>query len=49
MTRLYTSSRPDAWVQPRPYSDASSRYAKHGPILPMDKPTLWKRIFGKVK
>ncbi len=42
----YRSSRPDGWVQPRPYSDASSRFMKHGPILPMDRPGLFARLFG---
>ena len=43
----FRSSRPDAWVQPRPYTDASARYAKHGPILPMDEPSLLERLFGR--
>ncbi len=43
----YRSSRPDAWVQPRPFSDASVRFAKHGPILPMDRPGLFARLFRR--
>ena len=42
----YRSSRPDTWVQPRPYSDASARFAKHGAVLPMDEPGLLARWFG---
>ena len=42
----YRSSTPDRWVQPRPYSDASLRYMKHGAILPMDEPGFFARLFG---
>lgn len=42
----FRSSRPDNWNSPRPYSDASTRYMKHGPILPMDEPGFFSRIFG---
>lgn len=32
-------SRPDSWLDPRPYTDASLRRRKHGNILPMlDEP-----------
>ncbi len=42
----FRSSRPDSWVQPRPYRDASLRYQAHGPILPMDEPGFFARLFG---
>lgn len=42
----FRSSRPDAWVQPRPHSDASMRYQIHGPIRPMEEPGLIARLFG---
>ncbi|MDN3646265.1 hypothetical protein QWY75_08635 [Pontixanthobacter aestiaquae] len=42
----YRSSRPDQWAQPRPHSDASQRYQKHGAILPMDEPGFFARLFG---
>ncbi|MCB2050738.1 MAG: hypothetical protein KDE63_04835 [Novosphingobium sp.] len=42
----YRSSRPDSWTMPRPYSDASLRFRKHGPIEPMDKPGFLARLFG---
>lgn len=29
-------SRPDSWLEPRPYTDATLRRMKHGPILPME-------------
>ncbi len=32
----FHGSRPDSWSTPRPYSDASLRLMKHGPIQPMD-------------
>jgi hypothetical protein len=42
----FRSSRPDRWVQPRPYSDASQRYQIFGPIRPMEEPGLLARLFG---
>ncbi|MDE1467566.1 hypothetical protein [Aurantiacibacter sp. D1-12] len=44
--RIYTSSRNDAWSNPRPYTDASLRFAKHGRVLPMEEPSLLERLFG---
>ena len=44
----FRSSRPDNWVQPRPYTDPSQRYMRHGPILPMDEePGFFARLFGR--
>jgi hypothetical protein len=43
----YRSSRPDAWIMPRPHRDASLRYMKHGPILPMEQPGWFARLFGR--
>ena len=37
-SRQYRSSKPDQWTLPRPYTDASLRYMKHGPIVPLDEP-----------
>ncbi|MGB7372959.1 hypothetical protein [Pontixanthobacter sp.] len=42
----YRSSRPDAWVQPRAYRDASQRMQQHGKIIPMDAPGVLARLFG---
>ena len=44
----YRSSRPDRWIQPKPYSDSSLRYQMHGKILPMegDEPGFLARLFG---
>lgn len=44
----FHSSRPDRWVQPKPYSDSSLRYRMHGRILPMedDQPGFLARLFG---
>ena len=42
----FRSSTPDRWVQPRPHRDASQRYMTHGPILPMDEPGFFARLFG---
>ena len=42
----FRSSRPDSWVQPRPFSDASQRYRMHGPIRPMEEPGFLTRLFG---
>ena len=42
----YRSSRPDSWVQPRPYQDATQRFMKHGPIQPMEQPGFFSRLLG---
>lgn len=42
----FHSSRPDRWVKPKPYSDASLRYQQHGKILPMEQPGFFARLFG---
>ena len=43
----YRSSQPDRWVMPRPYRDASLRYMMHGPILPMEEPGFFARLFRR--
>jgi hypothetical protein len=35
MSRTYRSSLPDAWVIPRPHTDASQRLHTYGKIQPM--------------
>jgi hypothetical protein len=48
MTHLsFHSSKPDNWVLPRPHSNASLRYRKHGPIQPMKQPGFFARLFGR--
>ena len=43
----YHSSSPCPWVRPRPYTDASLRFRKHGPVQPMEEPRgFWARLFG---
>ncbi len=42
----FRSSRPDRWVEPRPYCDATLRRHIHGPIVPMEHPGLIARLFG---
>lgn len=46
-SRSFRSSAPDSWTRPRPYTDASLRRMKHGPILPMEKPGFFARLFGR--
>jgi len=47
MTPRHHSSAPCHWVQPRPHSDASLRYMKHGPIQPMEGERGWvARLLG---
>ena len=41
-----SSSKPDAWIQPRPHRDASQRYITYGKLLPMEQPGFWQRLFG---
>jgi hypothetical protein len=45
----FRSSKPDQWIMPRPYQDASLRLRTHGPILPMEQqPTgFWARLLGR--
>ena len=44
----FRNSRPDTWSTPRPYSDPSLRFLKHGKIFPMeDRIGLFGRVFGK--
>ena len=43
-TPSYRSSSPDRWTHPRPYTDASQRYAKFGALQPMDRPGFWQRL-----
>lgn len=42
----FRSSRPDRWVEPKPYSDPNLRYQQHGRVLPMEEPGFWARLFG---
>lgn len=37
----------DRWSHPRPYTDASMRYQKYGPVQPMERPGFFARLFGK--
>ena len=47
MAKIFRSSRPDSWSQPRPYRDATYRYMSHGPILPMEEPGFLAKLFGR--
>ncbi len=47
MAKLFRSSRPDDWSAPRPYSDPTYRHMAHGPILPMEKPGFFARLFSR--
>lgn len=44
----FRSSRPNAWVSPRPHTDAHQRFLTYGPIQPMDegRPGLIWRLLG---
>lgn len=43
----FRSSRPDGWVKPKAYSDASLRFKAHGKIIPMEEPGFLARLFGR--
>jgi hypothetical protein len=43
----FRSSRPDRWVSPRPYTDASLRAATYGRVQPMEAPGLMERLVGR--
>ena len=45
MTR-YTTSKPDPWLSPRPYTDASLRRRDYGPVQPMHEPSWLERLLG---
>jgi len=45
----FQTSKADPWVEPRPYSDANTRRAKHGPLQSMyDDPGLLERILSPI-
>ena len=46
-SQSYRTSQPDRWTMPRPHRDASLRYMMHGPILPMEEPGFFARLFGR--
>ncbi|WP_228242981.1 hypothetical protein [Porphyrobacter sp. GA68] len=46
-TYTVRSSRPDSWVQPRPYCDESIRLRTYGRIQPMERPGFLARLFGR--
>lgn len=50
MSRIFHSSRPDAWTLPRPHQDASARAMKHGKIHPMEpeRKSLLSRLLGRI-
>ncbi|MEM7689899.1 MAG: hypothetical protein AAF291_12830 [Pseudomonadota bacterium] len=41
-----TTSKPDHWTVPRPFTDASVRLQKHGPIRPLEEPGFLERLFS---
>jgi len=45
----FRSSRPDRWVSPRPYSDASLRAATYGRFQPMEEPSLAERLLARLR
>lgn len=44
----FRSSPPDAWTLPRPFTDPSLRFAKFGPLQPMERPGFWERLLRGV-
>ena len=42
----FSSSKPDQWVSPRPYSDPSIRAMAYGRVRPMHEPSFLERLFG---
>ncbi|MGY6637819.1 MAG: hypothetical protein ACXIUO_11855 [Erythrobacter sp.] len=44
----FRSSRPDRWVAPRPYSDASLRAQTYGRVQPMEAPSLAERLLARL-
>lgn len=46
-SHLIHKDRPCAWVQPRQPLHASERLMRFGPVLPMEEPGLWAKIWGR--
>jgi hypothetical protein len=44
----FHSSRPDRWVSPRPYTDASLRTATYGRLQPMEAPGFAERLIARL-
>jgi hypothetical protein len=44
----FRSSRPDRWISPRPYSDASLRAATYGRVQPMEEPGFVERFIARL-
>ncbi|MEO1729344.1 MAG: hypothetical protein AAFR64_01240 [Pseudomonadota bacterium] len=42
-----TSSRPDQWTSPRPYTDPSMRALAYGPVRSMHEPRWWEKLLGR--
>lgn len=44
----FRTSRPDAWILPRPHRDPGMRLMTYGPLVPMDddQPGFWRRLLG---
>lgn len=46
MARMFRSSRSDNWTLPHSHRDATYRHMSHGPIIPLERPTLLERLLG---
>jgi len=42
----FSTSKPDQWVSPRPYSDPCLRTMAYGRVQPMHEPSWLERLFG---
>jgi len=47
MAGTFRSSRPDGWTIPFSHRDPTYRHMSHGPIVPLEKPTLFERLLGR--
>jgi len=46
MARMFRSSRVVHPLVPQSNRDAVYRHLSHGPIIPLERPTLLERLFG---
>ncbi len=46
-SRIFVSSRPDAWSSPRAWRDPGLRLAAYGKVQPLEQPGLLQRLFGR--
>ena len=47
MARMFRSSRPAIWTPFQSSRDEAHPHMSHGPIIPLEQPTLLERLLGR--